>query len=112
MFSNRLKELRKVKNVSQKELSDLLKLTPQAISKWENGLSEPDNDSLITLAEFFNVSTDYLLGKSNIENAENPYDDELEQVLFSKAKDLTEDEKKAVLGVINAIKKDVDDGKI
>ena len=112
MFSERLKELRKQNDVSQKQLSDFLKITPQAISKWETGTAQPDNNFLIELANYFHVSTDYLLGKSDIENAENPYDDDLEQVLFSKAKELTDDEKKAVLGVINAIKRDVDNGKI
>lgn len=77
MFLEKLKELRGQRNISQKELSDYLKITPQAISKWETGQAQPDNNFLIDLSDYFHVSIDYLLGKSDIENAENLYDDEL-----------------------------------
>ena len=70
------------------------------------------DDTIKKLCDIFDVSSDYLLGKSEIEKIEEPYENELEKVLFSKAKELTDDEKFAVLSVINAIKKDVDDGKI
>lgn len=83
-------------------------ISQQALSKWENEKTEPDNDSLVKLANYFGVSTDYLLGNSETRQVNKPYDDELERVLFSKAKDLTNDEKKTIINVINAIKKEVD----
>ena len=108
MFGDRIKKLRDEKNISQFELSEFLGISQQALSKWENEKTEPDNDSLVKLANYFNVSTDYLLGNSESKKIDTPYDDELEKVLFSKAKDLTDDEKKTIINVINAIKKDID----
>lgn len=107
-FSDNLRLLRTKHRLSQKEIGDIVGVTSQAVSKWENDIAEPDNDSLLKLSNYFNVSTDYLLGKSNEENQSIRYDDELEKVLFSKAKDLTDDEKKTIINVINAIKKEVD----
>lgn len=112
MFSKRLRNLRENKGVNQEKLGAILGLSASTIGMYEQGRRQPDNDTLIKMADFFGVSVDYLLGKTEVKNYINPYDDELEEVLFSKAKDLTDDEKKAVLSVINAIKKDVDDGKI
>ncbi len=108
MFSDRLKKLRDENNVSQFDLSNYLGISQQALSKWENEKTEPDNDSLVKIANYFNVSTDYLLGNSESKQIEKPYDNDLEKVLFSKAKDLSDEDKKAVLGIINALKKDID----
>lgn len=108
MFSERIKKLREENNISQIDLAEYLGISQQALSKWENGKNEPDNDSLIKIAKYFNVSTDYLLGNSESRSNIQPYENELEKVLFSKAKELSEEDKKAVLGVINAIKKDID----
>lgn len=99
-FSDNLRLLRTKHRLSQKEIGDIVGVTSQAVSKWENGIAEPDNDSLLKLSNYFNVSTDYLLGKSNEENQSIRYDDELEKVLFSKAKDLTDDEKKTISSII------------
>lgn len=65
MFGNRLSELRKQNNLTQKDLAEKFDLTPKAISFYELGQREPDIDTVIKLAEFFHVTTDYLLGKSS-----------------------------------------------
>lgn len=62
MFGDRLKELRKINNVSQTELGEFLGLTGNAIYSWEKGISRPDSDTIVKIAKYFNVSTDYLLG--------------------------------------------------
>ena len=72
MFSSRLKMLRSEKNLTQKQLADILNMQNTAISKYELGERKPDQDTLMKIAEYFNVSTDYLLGNSNIRN---PYND-------------------------------------
>ena len=66
MFGERIKELRKNKGLSQEELGEYFSISGPAVSKWESGLSEPDNLTLIKLSNFFGVSTDYLLGKSDL----------------------------------------------
>lgn len=60
----KLKELRKRKNLTMKELGVQLNLAESTISLYENGKREPDFNTLTKIAYYFNVSTDYLLGKS------------------------------------------------
>lgn len=65
---NRLKELRMDKNLSQAKLADLFNISQQAVSHYEKGVRDIDSALLKNLAIFFNVSTDYLLGISDIKN--------------------------------------------
>lgn len=57
----KIRALRKEKKVTQEELADYLRISPQAISKWETGASSPDIDLLPKLAIFFGTSLDHLL---------------------------------------------------
>lgn len=59
----RLKELRKQKNLTQAELSQLLNIKQQYYSRYETGIAEPNIENLIKLADFYNVSIDYLVGR-------------------------------------------------
>lgn len=63
---NRIRELRKEKNLTQTDLAKRLNTTTSNVSGWECGKWQPDNDTLIKLAEMFNVSIDYLLGREDI----------------------------------------------
>ena len=60
----RLKELRKEKNITQAYIANKLHFSQKLISDWENKVSEPSIDTLIALANFFDVSVDYLVGNS------------------------------------------------
>ena len=64
-LSNRLKELRQQSNASQQELADLLGVSTRAWRFYESGDREPNIAGLITLADYFNVSLDYLVGRSD-----------------------------------------------
>ena len=64
-FGERLKELRIEKNVGQIELAKALNLSKGIISLWENNLREPKLSNLILLAQFFDVTIDYLAGIEN-----------------------------------------------
>jgi len=59
-----LTELRKEKELSQKDLAALLNLSISTISNYENGVHSPDLDTLRKIADFFGVTTDYLLGRT------------------------------------------------
>ena len=61
----RLKELRKARNISQLKLSMDLQLNQNAISRYETGLREADYATLIKIADYFNVSLDYLLERTD-----------------------------------------------
>lgn len=62
-FGKTINELRKKKNVTQDEMAAELGVTAAAVSKWENGYTLPDILMLCSLADFFEVTTDELLGR-------------------------------------------------
>lgn len=66
MIAKRLKELRKEKKLSQVEVANLLDMSKTGYAGYEQDTSKPPIDTLIFLAEFYNVSTDYLLGITDI----------------------------------------------
>ena len=67
----RLKQIREEKGLSQNELAKKINMTQQRISSYENGIREPDIETLKILADFFDVSIDYLLGKTDKRNNDN-----------------------------------------
>lgn len=58
-----LQKIRKENNFTQQKLADLLKVSRSTVAMWESGGSEPDNKSMLKIAEIFNVSLDRLLGR-------------------------------------------------
>lgn len=65
MLGERIRSLRKEKKMTQQDLADHLKLAKSTISQYENNINEPDNDTTNRIADFFNVTVDYLLGRTN-----------------------------------------------
>ena len=63
VFRERLKSLREKKRISRIVLSELCGLHPDAIRRYERGENKPDMESLIAIADFFEVSVDYLIGR-------------------------------------------------
>ena len=63
-----LKLLRNKNKVSQQQLADIIGVTQQSINKYENHKIEPDIQTLIKLAEYFNTSVDYLVGHTDIDH--------------------------------------------
>ena len=61
-FKDRLKELRKERNISQMQLAKELKLSQSAVAKWELGKTEPTASAIIAVAKYFNETTDFILG--------------------------------------------------
>ena len=65
LFSERLKELRIKNNLTQKQMGEILDCTDRYYQKIEYGNVKSSQDNLIKLADYFEVSTDYLLGRSD-----------------------------------------------
>ena len=65
----RLKELRLNRGLSQQNVADFLGVSQQAYANYESGKREPEYESLVKLSEFFDTTTDYLLGKTDIKKA-------------------------------------------
>lgn len=61
----RLKYLRNSNKLSQKDFAQVLKVSQQTVASWESGRTEPSNNALKDIADYFNVSTDYLLGRES-----------------------------------------------
>lgn len=77
MLNNRLKSLRNEKGALQKDVAEYLKISTSAYGFYEQGKRIPDIETLNKLSDYYNVSIDYLLGKSNIkESAETILDSE------------------------------------
>ena len=61
-FNERIKKLRKQKDLTQEQLAEYMGISPQAVSRWETGASCPDISALPQLAELFGLTIDELLG--------------------------------------------------
>lgn len=70
-FSERLKHLRKEKNITLEELAENINTTKSTLSRYENGKREPKMYFVERLSDYFDVSTDYLLGKTDERNPAN-----------------------------------------
>ena len=64
-FYKRVKELREEKGLSQKEVAVLLNVSHQFVSSWERDRNRPCYEILVTVADFFDVTIDYLLGRED-----------------------------------------------
>lgn len=71
MVKNRIRELRKNLNMSQEALAEIISTTQQAVSRMENHAYDVPSDLLIKMANFFNVTTDYILGVSDVKRDYN-----------------------------------------
>jgi len=60
-FSEKLKECREESGLSQNDIAEKLSITRQAVSKWERGINEPDIETLVQLADIYNITIDQLL---------------------------------------------------
>lgn len=90
-FPEILRELREKKGITQQQLAATLNLSKNAISHYEKGINMPNLDTVQKIADVFNVSVDYLLGRTTIQfsfsalksafTKENTVDDFLQQIL-------------------------------
>ena len=64
----RLKELRESKRLTQKEVAEIIGYSEISYARYEKGEREPDISTLCKLAEYFNVTVDYLIGRDNLKN--------------------------------------------
>ena len=60
-FAEKLKQIRKERNITQEQLAELLSVSRQAVSKWESGAGYPETEKLLIISKELNVSLDYLL---------------------------------------------------
>lgn len=102
MLGDKLKSLRTSMNKTQQQVADYLGITRAAYSHFENNRNDPDKDTLVKLATFFNVTTDYLLGKDV--NKTSELSPEQLTVAAHIDEDVSEEEMKEILSFIDYIK--------
>ena len=103
----RIAELRKEKHLNQIGLGLKLNVSQKMISAYENGTHQPSIDTLIQMSNIFNVSVDYIIGKTDIKPpADNLLKDGLtdnEIELLSIFKDLDKDKQQKAIGILFAL---------
>lgn len=97
----RIKELREEYRMTQKELAQKISNVQRNISNWENGTSEPDCETILRIAEVFDVSIDELFGR-DFAYAETPAETEETVTLLRLIHELTLEQKTAVKNLIYA----------
>ncbi|WP_413474158.1 helix-turn-helix domain-containing protein [Streptococcus parauberis] len=94
MFAERLKDLRKKAGyINQTSIAEKLNISQQTYSQWESGKREPSKATLEKLSNFFNVSTDYLLGNTEIKNPDDVNLSEFELLYRKTSINLSEEQK-------------------
>ncbi len=97
MLSNQLKKLRKQTNITQKDFSKVLSIAPTTYNAYEKNVTEPSIDTLIKIADFFNISLDELVGRDFAQAGT-----EIENELLKTVKQLSLVEQAKVLGYAKA----------
>jgi len=87
-----IKTCRKARRLSQQQLADAMEVSRSAVAMWEAGNSSPDRNTIIKLATFFGVTTDYLLGfeKPTDVPPPPPSDEEIKFALFGGDGEITD----------------------
>ena len=105
MIGERLKQLRTEKKLRQSDIAEIIGVSRGAYTQYELGLSEPDLSTIQQLASFFDVSTDYLLGRTderknqNINISDSDWPPEA-KVLFRDVKKLTPEQLELVTKLV------------
>lgn len=94
MIGSRIKELRKSKKMSQSELGKFIGVSQTTVTAWENGRAEPSSSYVAKLATFFNVSTDYLLGRKAPDNNDIDLDRAIDNAMSFDGKPVTDHDRK------------------
>lgn len=109
MLGNNIKDLRKQKRLTQAELAKLMHVSQQTVGAWETGRAIPGSDTLSDLADLFNVSTDYLLGRPEKQN-EVQTEQDLERALDNahsfSGKPLSDHDRKVAKDVLRSLFQD------
>lgn len=97
---NRLKQLRLEKKMLQSDVAKIIDVSDRAVGFYENEKRDMSPDTILKLADFFNVSTDYLLGKTDVRNPGQKIDDVLNEAMIGMSKKdydgLTDTQKKQI----------------
>lgn len=106
-MNNRIRELRKSKGITMKQLGQVVDLAESTISQYETGKREPDNETLLRISEYFGVTVGYLIGAEEKESGTSTVHDILDDVdvaFYGDYKELSEDDKETLRTMARVMK--------
>ena len=108
-MGNRIRELRKAKGLTMKQLGEVLGVAESTISHYETGRRQLDNETMLRLGEFFGVTVGYLLGveHNNAPTWDGPTGDVLDEVdvaFYGDFKKLNDDDKETVRDMVRVMR--------
>lgn len=101
-----LKALRESKKITQSQLGEHIGAKKSAISLWESGKRQPDQETLVRLANFFGVTVDYLLGRNDpppLTQEKAPADDPLTEQIMARAQKMNKDQLLRLLQIMDLV---------
>ena len=105
MIKRRIQELLFEKGITQQDLAKEINLTPATLSRNLNGLNPPKAEVIVAIANYFKVSTDYLLGLSNEKNYKTlNTNDDIYVKIYDELKDLEPESQQDILNMVSKIK--------
>jgi transcriptional regulator with XRE-family HTH domain len=102
LFGERLKKLREQHNLTQEDLGKALNLSGATINRYEKGLRSPDPETLILLADRFDTSVDYLLGRTEVIKPYQPKEGSFSYIAVS---DLPEESRREVEDFVEFVRR-------
>lgn len=106
VLGNRLRKAREKKKLNQVEVFKKTKINNKTLSRYENGGSEPDLETLKILASLYEVSVDWLTGATDNPNIKKESIEEIERRLLEEFDKLSQEDKDYVIGLIRKIQKE------
>ena len=102
VFAKKLKRLRFEKDITQDNLAKVIGVAQQTVGSWEKGKSAPSYEILGKIADYFNVTADYLLGRENA-NKNSSLSDE-QELLLKDFDSLDSDGRKVIWTILNSLR--------
>ena len=103
MIGQRIRDLRKQKRMSQTELAKSAGVSQTTVTAWETGKAEPSSSTVARLADIFNVTTDYLLGRPNKQETKKDdvelSDDDV--IMTWRGKPLSDEDRELIRRIMN-----------
>lgn len=103
MIGQRIRDLRKQKRMSQTELAKSAGVSQTTVTAWETGKAEPSSSAVANLADIFNVTTDYLLGRPNKQETKKDdvelSDDDV--IMTWRGKPLSDEDRELIRRIMN-----------
>lgn len=110
MVGDKIKKLRSIGNINQNDFANLISVSQQSISNWENGVTDPDAEVIVRIAKHFHVTTDYLLGLDGLQDDEyfrmykEIHDNPNLKIFYDESKGLSMEDMKLVIEIVERIK--------